>query len=146
MLNALHQLWRLPLREKARLFGVWWGVLRVDLEIRFLPSRVWRSAVRVAAHGSRLSREEIERWAWRARVVGSHHLYPIRCLARAVWLQRKLRRLGQDAELKIGVRRERSGLEAHAWVEVDGSPVGESPALDRQFTVLAPPHQTAKAG
>lgn len=49
------------------------------------------------------------------------------CLVRALALKRLLRRRGfAGADLRVGVRRDRDGLSAHAWVECDGEIVGDS--------------------
>lgn len=47
------------------------------------------------------------------------------CLVRATALHRHLRAAGLDAVVRIGVRRTGDALDAHAWVEVDGAPIGE---------------------
>ncbi|MEO5839685.1 MAG: lasso peptide biosynthesis B2 protein [Acidimicrobiales bacterium] len=47
-----------------------------------------------------------------------------RCLPRSLALWTMLQRAGIDATLRIGMRTDGSA-EAHAWVEHDGSPVGE---------------------
>ena len=45
------------------------------------------------------------------------------CLPRAVAITALARRAGIPADLVIGVRREGTGLDAHAWVESNGTPV-----------------------
>jgi hypothetical protein len=51
---------------------------------------------------------------------------PVRskCLPRSLALWTMLQRAGIDATLRIGMRTDGSG-EAHAWVECNGTPVGE---------------------
>lgn len=48
------------------------------------------------------------------------------CLPQSLALQALLRRQGLSAELRIGVRRADGKLQAHAWVEHAGSPLGET--------------------
>ncbi len=48
------------------------------------------------------------------------------CLAEAAVAYTMLRRHGHDPQLRIGVRRGASTLDAHAWVECDGSVASES--------------------
>jgi hypothetical protein len=48
-----------------------------------------------------------------------------------------LRRVGWPAELAIGVRPEGTGLAAHAWVTIDGVPIGESLAVMQRYTPFA---------
>jgi len=52
------------------------------------------------------------------------------CLAEAAVAYTMLRRHGHDPQLRIGVRQGESVLEAHAWVECDGTVVmGELPEM-----------------
>lgn len=46
------------------------------------------------------------------------------CLTRACALTRGLRARGHNASLNIGIRRPDEGLQAHAWVELDGQAIG----------------------
>jgi hypothetical protein len=39
-------------------------------------------------------------------------------------------------QIVFGVLTTARGLEAHAWVEVDGEPIGEDPGVAERFTVL----------
>ena len=61
---------------------------------------------------------------------------PPACLPRALTVHAVLRRHGVDADLKIGVRQGGGGIEAHAWVEVSGHPVGEDEGVG--FAALPP--------
>jgi hypothetical protein len=58
------------------------------------------------------------------------------CLVRALVLAAILRREGRDARLRIGACQEAGVLAAHAWVELDGSPVGDSPCIAQRFLPL----------
>lgn len=86
-----------------------------------------------------------ERWAEAesiARVVGAaarHHLYPMTCLRRALVLERLLAERGIPGELRIGVRKDREGFRAHAWVECDGRALSEPEAVERRFASLSIP-------
>lgn len=60
----------------------------------------------------------------------------ITCLPRACALQWLLARRGYDARICFGVRPAHRGVEAHAWVELAGMPVGESAALGSAFIPL----------
>lgn len=63
-------------------------------------------------------------------------LYPARCLPRSLVVERLLVRRGAPAELRIGVRVEAGRLAAHAWVEVEGRPVGEPEGVELRFAPL----------
>ena len=58
----------------------------------------------------------------------------IRCLQRSTAMVRLLRYDGQRAELVIGCRP--LPFFAHAWVEVDGRVVGDSPSYKKKLSVL----------
>ena len=60
---------------------------------------------------------------------------PILCMQRSVVTTRMLRRRGVDARLVFGYRRE--PFLAHAWVEVDGRVVNDSPAYKERLTLLS---------
>lgn len=59
-------------------------------------------------------------------VFGALRIWPGRrsCLTASLAAVGMLRRHGHDARLVIGVREARPRLDAHAWVEVAGKPVG----------------------
>lgn len=59
-----------------------------------------------------------------------------RCLQRSLALVWLLRRRGGGGRLRIGVRRAPTSVSAHAWVEVAGRAVNDSPAHCAQFAVL----------
>jgi hypothetical protein len=61
------------------------------------------------------------------------------CLVRGAALVRWLRADGVPATLAIGVRADGAMPRAHAWVEVDGAPVGEDAAALASFRRLAAP-------
>jgi len=58
------------------------------------------------------------------------------CLRRALTLQKVLTNRGIAAELKIGVRKEASLLSAHACLEYQGKPLGESERIVEKFVKL----------
>lgn len=59
------------------------------------------------------------------------------CLVRARALRDLLADAGMpQAEVRIGVRRDAVGFEAHAWVEFDGIPIAEPDALRGAFASL----------
>jgi hypothetical protein len=76
------------------------------------------------------------RLVWATEAAVRHHLYPMRCLPKALCLRWLLGRHGIAAELRIGVARQGGELSAHAWVERQGHPVGEAPGLEERFSPL----------
>ena len=66
-------------------------------------------------------------------------LVPATCLTRSLLLDWLLRRRGVPSELRIGVRREGSALDAHAWVECEGRPVNDAPDVGARFAAFDGP-------
>ena len=64
------------------------------------------------------------------------HLLSITCLPRALTLNWLLARRHISSSLRIGVAKLPSGMQAHAWVEVAGVPIGEAENIAERFTVL----------
>ncbi len=68
------------------------------------------------------------------------------CLPRAMTLWWLLRRRGFEARLRLGVNLrgteprvpQTTRLDAHAWIELDGQPLGEAADVDKTFTVMEP--------
>ena len=61
----------------------------------------------------------------------------ISCMPQAAVLRSLLCSAGFEAQIRFGVHRTADGLEAHAWVEVDGEPVNEPSDIAQRFPVLA---------
>lgn len=60
-------------------------------------------------------------------IAARHGLFPGNCLPQALVLQDLLHRRGLAAELRIGVLPGSNPLQAHAWVELEGVPLGANP-------------------
>jgi hypothetical protein len=72
---------------------------------------------------------------WAVTRAARYGFFRPQCLVRSLAVQRMLRRRGASVgELRIGVRREGGGLVAHAWVELDGVVIADSPEHIRTFT------------
>jgi len=71
-----------------------------------------------------------------ARLINSaarHSLVAANCLPQSLLLWWMLRREGIEAEFRIGVRKERQSVEAHAWVEVSGQAVNDQSDVGERF-------------
>lgn len=122
------------------LFQAWFLLLAVDIALRLLPFHVvqgWLKAPKrtkealpdQAAGAIRRNSDFVDRAA-------RHHLYPMTCLRRSLVLHWLLSRQGVFAELFFGVRREQDKLQAHAWLEYQGQPIGERAAPTDQYMPL----------
>jgi len=84
---------------------------------------------------SRSHRDAAGRVGWAVTRAAHYGLFRPRCLVRSLALQRMLRRRGvHTSTLRIGVRWDGGTLAAHAWVELGGQVLGDSPAYVSQFT------------
>jgi hypothetical protein len=120
-----------------RAFARAWGVLlAVDLGSRavsFARLERWLApapAVRAPEEAT------VGRLVWSVAAAARHHLYPMRCVPRALTLRWLLGRHGLPTELKIGVLRQDGTLAAHAWVERDGRAIGEPAGIEERFAPL----------
>jgi hypothetical protein len=113
------------------LFEAWWDLLFFWLILR------WSSYERFARapQGENPDLPRVERMhrlvLWASRL----HLLPMTCLMQACTLRQMAARRGLQAQVRIGATRTAQGIHAHAWVEVDGQPVGEEGVKER-FSML----------
>jgi hypothetical protein len=126
--------------ERWAFLRAWWVLLFADLGLRLIPfARLER---RLAPSLGRRpgdtapDPELIERLVWATRAAVRRHLYPMRCLPRALCLRWLLGRHGVEATLRIGVSKRRGDLVAHAWVERGGQPVGDVEDVRTRFVPL----------
>jgi hypothetical protein len=77
------------------------------------------------------------------RVASRYSLLPVSCLERALVLQAVLRHYGFSSELQIGVSRTDRLLQAHAWLEHQGTPIGEPADPVAAFRPLSSPGLTS---
>ena len=111
------------LGEAALLYLLVAGALRTMTYPRFQ-----RSLEQLARFRSR-TRSSVTEITWAISAVGKRIGRPT-CLADAAVAYTMLRRRGHDPRLRIGVRRGHSVLEAHAWVECNGTVVmGDVPEM-----------------
>lgn len=69
-----------------------------------------------------------------AAVNRASRLYPgMKCLARSIALHHLLEKAGYDPVLRIGVVHQEQNFGAHAWVELDGEPLGEADDVGKRF-------------
>lgn len=124
--SSLRALRSLSGRELGSLIRAWTYLLVADVALRFMAfPRVERLLALLTGGRQRQAALSAGRLATLVSAAARHHLRPMTCLPRALALQALLRRNGIQAELRIGVRREAGDLQAHAWIEAAGSPVGE---------------------
>lgn len=135
--GVLRRLRRLTAAEAWAFARAWLVLLGVDLGLRLLP---FQRVERWLAPPVREVAEEaaVPGLVWATAAAARHHLYPMRCLPRALCLRWLLGRHGLAAELRIGVERRRGEMRAHAWVERDGVPLGDGPGVADRWAPLTP--------
>ena len=89
---------------------------------------VWRMPSRSAAgtDGAAARAREVARTVG---LVAAHGPVRTSCLRRALLAWWILRREGIAVAIRIGVRRDGAALTAHAWIEHDGVPASDPPAV-----------------
>lgn len=122
------------------LFQAWLLLLVVDVALRILPFHVVQSWLKPPKQATATPAEQAEAVIRRTSdFVGRaarHHLYPMTCLRRSMVLHWFLSRHGIATELLFGVRREQEKLQAHAWLEYQGQPIGEEESPTNQYMPL----------
>ena len=121
------------LRAFAR---AWVLLLAVDLGLRAVSFARLERWLAPTSTGRAPDEAAVGRLVWSAAAAARHHLYPMRCVPRALTLRWLLGRHGLPAELKIGVLRQGDALTAHAWVERDGRAIGEPAGIEERFAPL----------
>jgi len=117
--------------------------------VGFQRTQAWMTRWPPAPHGRRpllrqMARDRARAVARAVGVAASHGPVRTSCLRRALLARWLLRREGIDVAIRIGVRPAAAGLCAHAWIEHEGSPVGDDPsvlasyaAFDEDFAAVA---------
>lgn len=119
----------LPLWDIAlRLFG--YGRLRTAIE-RNTPAAGSQTATRPHVEAG----EHLAKLA--AMAGNSIPLFNTSCLRQALFVYWRLRRGGLAPELLIGILPQAGQLNAHAWVELDGTALGQPGLLHRPFVAPA---------
>ena len=80
-----------------------------------------------------------ENLAQLAAIAGRHGPVSTTCLRQSLLVYWRLRRLGLAPELKLGVRKLESVVDAHAWVELEGKALAPAEITHLPF----PPHQVS---
>lgn len=114
----------------------WTVLLAVDWGLRLLPFDRLERLLAPGRGGRTPDEAAVPRLVWATAAASRHHLYSMRCLPRALCLRWLLGRHGIETDLRIGVARGENRLDAHAWVEREGRPVGEGAEVGERFAVL----------
>jgi hypothetical protein len=117
--NKLSSFLRLSLAEKWLLINALFLIGAITLGLYILPFRVLRRLTSRPPAAEIDSSVSVKRLIWSVDVAGQ--LMPgAKCLARAMVAQVLLAEHGRAAQLRIGVAKSESQLQAHAWLEEGG--------------------------
>ena len=118
----------------------WVLLLGFRVALRTRPFPAVEKWARVPVDEQAAKQKDLQRdWsrlAWCVDAAANNHLFPMQCLERSLTRQRMLRKRGVEAELKIGLQKQDTGIEAHAWLELTGKPLNEPEAIGERFLPL----------
>jgi hypothetical protein len=152
-MRKLSTAFSLSLTDWLLLGRAWLLLLWVDLLLRWRPfdhARAWATPGPLPSppppqeDGRTTNRAEIRRIVRLLDSAARYHLYPMRCLRRALVLQRLLWQRGVASDLRLGVNLEDGRFTAHAWLEQNGIPLAEPAGALARYAPLRP--QPVRAG
>jgi Transglutaminase-like superfamily len=148
MMSAQEAIWRkwrrfrtLPPLQRERVFRAMAFLPLTEAGLRMMGFRRWKQLIehfsppvprrRILEPAAQLElAESITRAAGSAE---RHGPGTPNCLERSLTLWWLLRREGIDGELRIGARKNESRFEAHAWVELRGVVLNDSPNVHKHY-------------
>jgi len=128
--------------ERAQVFEAGSLIIGLGLRLRasgFRAAQAWGQAragrrATTPADSRLISRQVVHAVDRAARALpGSPN-----CLVRSLTVWTMLAARGVASDLRFGARRQAGQTEAHAWVEVDGRVINDSPDVGERFPVLEP--------
>ena len=131
--------------DRAQLLILMLGLPLVSLALRvfgYVKTRRWlerNSSVEPRRTATPGELEAAENLAQLAAIAGRHGPVNTTCLRQSLLVYWRLRRLGLSPELKLGVRKVEAVMDAHAWVELEGSALAPAEITHLPF----PPHQVS---
>jgi len=121
----------------------WLTLSWIDFAVSFLPYRWWKSWLLIQPDIKTspvpVTSQPFEQFVWSINAAANHHLRKPTCLRRSLTLKRMLQRRRIPTDLRIGIRKNSSQIDAHAWIEHAGIVVNDSPDIATsysQFPVL----------
>lgn len=134
-ISTLRKVVRMPARELRLLFAAavalplvwgglrWYGLAPLRTKLKGKPVDSWAD----------VNLEHLRRMGQLVNRIGRFELGVDSCLSASVVFDWLCRRRGIASQLCIGVRFVERRLEAHAWVEWDGTPINDRDDIARNF-------------
>jgi hypothetical protein len=154
MANRWNSLRRLPASERRLLLEAGLLLPALAVALRALGfQRVFSALARLAPAGTPPDRSgspsllsDARATARMVRIAAAHGPVTGNCLKRSLALWWLLRRQGIASDLRLGVRRETDGIDAHAWVECAGYVLNDSDDVRDRYSVFDRPIQPGGIG
>jgi hypothetical protein len=144
MNGRLHRWWQLPAGEKRQLLAYALLLPTIHLGLRWLGLQRTQAALKrfAPSRGTRCIDPGLLQWAERsaqlAAIAGRHGALHVTCLRQALAVETMLRRAGLEPILRLGVDRQGPSPDMHAWVELDGQPLGQARLRHQPFRERTP--------
>ena len=122
MMRLLKKFFRLSREDRSRFIAASCRLITARILTRFLSYQRWNGLLASRLRRMKSSEEvpDVDHLAWMVSVAARHIPGKYECLPQAVATCWTLRNAGQDAEIRVGVRRSEEGeFEAHAWVVLE---------------------------
>ena len=139
MAHRLRAWWALPRSDKGRLLCCAIGLACIHSMLACIGYARTRRLVEAATHrntyrhASPAQVEYAQALARMAAIAGRHGAVQATCLRQSLLVYWLLRRRGLVPELKIGVRKHGQRVDAHAWVELEGTALAPAEITHRPF-------------
>lgn len=133
-MHKLRTFLRLSAADRRGVFTAWTLLLRARLLISVLGLPATLRILLPAGPRRPAPAPPARNWV----TVGAKYCPAANCLVRSVAVLVLWRRAGIAADLRIGVAATHPQFEAHAWVEVDGVPVNDTPEIAQRYVPFAP--------
>ncbi len=112
----------------------WLTLTWVDFVVSFLPYRWWKSWLVNQPEADTNQTAPFEQLVWSVNAAANHHLRKPTCLRRSLSLKQMLQRRRISADLHIGIRKSGAQISAHAWIELAGIIVNDSPDITAHYS------------
>lgn len=83
-------------------------------------------------------RDRVRKTARLVEAAGRYGPYRAKCLPKSLTLWWLLRRQGIESQVRFGARKNARRMEAHAWVEFEGTPLNDSTDVGERFKPFEP--------
>ena len=126
----------------AEFIKTWFLLFGIDLGLRLSSFKSVQKKLTSDLDSKEVAKPEqvpaiIQRERWLVNLASHYHLYNMTCLRRSLAFQILLAHRGIPTDLRFGVRYAADKIEAHAWLEYNGSPISEPEAITGRFAALA---------